>query len=68
MTRTLTPDEELSLKMRRRMLRDGICPQCAGRLDPPKLPTVIRTRNDSFNRVRTCYACEETFTYSLDED
>ena len=64
----MTLEDELSLKLHNRMLRDGICPQCAGRLDPPRLPTLIRTRNDAFNRVRTCYHCEETYTYSLDED
>lgn len=66
--RPLTPDEELSLKFRRSMIRDGICPNCAKRLDPPRMPTIIRTRDDAFTRIRTCYNCEETFSYSLDED
>lgn len=64
----MTPDEELSLKMHRSMVKSGICPQCAGPLDPPKMQTIVRTRDDAFKRVRTCYACEETFHYILGED
>lgn len=54
-----------------RNIREGVCPDCGGKLDPPHLPPFYGRVSPSGGwcgwRERTCFDCERNFGYYLHE-
>lgn len=48
--------------LRRVAINHGVCPNCGGNLEPPRLPYGTGTR-----KVRTCYECDDSFYASEDD-